>query len=248
MRNVEYLDLANGEREKSFFFVLNAYLHSRIDRKRESVDDEEVNVYMAHLLHSLVDGRFYTDNQKLLATTPADVFTKGEECDSNRHKLNVYRANADHRFISFGLFSGFGSHRSRYGASQNTSAAYLEQAQQFYSWAAVFSSRLPRKYRGLSETLEKIADQFEIYLEILGHMGSKYFNLLQRLTTGEVFHLEREINDRAKPAICEVALDRMLDAYNCWQSHRNEKSRTQFVEARERYSALNPKFSIQNLD
>ena len=77
MRNVDYLDLANGEREKSFFFVLNAYLHSRIDRKCESVDDEEVNVYMAHLLHSLVDGRFYTDNHELLATTPTDVFTKG---------------------------------------------------------------------------------------------------------------------------------------------------------------------------
>ena len=89
MRNVDYIDLANGEREKSFFFVLNAYLHSRIDRKRESVDDEEVNVYMAHLLHSLVDGRFYTDNHQLLATTPADVFTKGEECDSNHHKLKV---------------------------------------------------------------------------------------------------------------------------------------------------------------
>lgn len=248
MRNVDYIDLANGEREKSFFFVLNAYLHSRIDRQRESIDDEEVNVYMANLLHSLVDGRFYVDNHELLATTPIDVFTKVEESRSNHHKLKVYRANADHRIISFGLFSGFGHHRSRYGASQHSSEAYLEQAQQFYSWAALFSSRLPRKYCGLSATLEKIADQFEIYLEILRHMGSKYCNLLQRLTTGELFHLEREINDRARPAICEVALDRMLDAYNSWHANPSDERRAEFVEARERYAVLDPEFATQDLD
>lgn len=248
MRDVNYFDLANGERETSFFFVLNAYRHSKIDRKLESVDDEEVNVYMAHLLHSLVDGRFYIDNRELLAATPADVFEKGEEIDSNHHKLKVYRANADHRFISFGLFSGFGGHRSRYSAHQRTNETCLEQAQQFYSWAALFCSRLPRKYRGLSTTLAKIADQFEIYLDILAHMGSKYFNLLRQITAGELFHLEREINEQAQPAICEVALDRILDAYNCWQSERSKESRAQFVDARQRYGALNPHFSTSHLD
>ncbi len=68
-----YVDLGNGEREPLLFFLLNAYLQSRIETHHESDGDEEVNVYVAGLLHSIVDGSFYADNHGLLAASPLDV-------------------------------------------------------------------------------------------------------------------------------------------------------------------------------
>ena len=95
MDSTAYLDLRNGEREPLFFFMLNAYLQSRIETDHESDGDEEVNVYLAGLLHSLVDGRFYADNVDRLATSALDVCQKAEESGTDRGKTNVYRTNAD---------------------------------------------------------------------------------------------------------------------------------------------------------
>lgn len=234
MRDADYIDLQNGEREPIFFFMLNAYLCSRLDTDQESEEDEEVNVYMAHLLHSLVDGSFYTANAEVLADAPLDVFAKVEESESDRHKLKVYRTNADHRLVSFGLFEGFGGHQGFYRKTHTPQETYLEQAQQFYGWAACFSERLPR-HKGLAGALHKLARDFEMYQSILSHMGSTYFGLMSRLSPGQVYHLERQAHEAAKPALREGALDRMLDAYSQWQCEPNAEHRQRFQEACARY-------------
>ena len=108
MQTATYFDIDSGERETVFFYMLNAYLHARIDTQNESDGDEEVNVYMSHLLGSLVDGSFYVRNGDVLASTPVDVLHRIEADDSDRHKVNVYRGNADHRLIAFGLFERLG--------------------------------------------------------------------------------------------------------------------------------------------
>ena len=141
MDSTAYLDLRNGEREPLFFFMLNAYLQSRIETDHESDGDEEVNVYLAGLLLSLVDGRFYADNVDRLATSALDVCQKAEESGTDRGKTNVYRTNADHRLMAFGLFSGFGDHVSLYRRGTTPDEAYIDEARQFYSWAGAFCSR-----------------------------------------------------------------------------------------------------------
>ena len=109
MDSTAYLDLRSGESEPLFFFMLNAYLQSRIETDHESDGDEEVNVYLASLLHSLVDGRFFAASVDRLASSALDVCQKAEESGTDRGRTNIYRTNADHRLMAFGLFSGFGA-------------------------------------------------------------------------------------------------------------------------------------------
>ena len=112
MQSAMYLDLDSREREQIFFYLLNAFLCSRLDTGNETEEDESVNVYMAQLMHALVDGSFFSHRSEMLATTPSDVHSKVEEQESDRYKFQVYRANADHRLVAFGIFSGFGDRRS----------------------------------------------------------------------------------------------------------------------------------------
>lgn len=247
MQDTDYIDLKNGEREKIFFYMLNAYLCSRLDTECESNEDEEVNVYMAHLLHSLVDGSFYTDNAEVLANTPMDVYSKVEE-GSDRHKMKVYRTNADHRLVAFGLFAGLSGHQGLYRKAMTPPAAYLEQAQQYYGWAASFSQRLPGKYAGLSSALHKLARDFETYHSVLNHMGANYMGLMARLSPGELFHLQREAHDGAQPALREQALDQMLDAYGRWRREPNAEHRQSFREACARYQEMDADFSAEAWD
>lgn len=242
MESPEYLDLDNGEREPFFFFLLNAYLQSRIETRNESDGDEEVNVYLAGLLCSLVDGRFYTCNLDRLAASPADVCQRVQTCGSDRAKAEVYRANADHRLVAFGLFSGWGDHVSLYRRATTPDEAHIEEAQQFYGWAALLCGRLPSRYRGLKVTLEKLADGFETYRHILAHMGANHLDLLQRLSPGEAYHLERAAHEAALPQIEGHALDRMLDAYNRWRAEPCDGTRTRFFQESLPYRQLRPGF------
>lgn len=43
MQDASYLNIDTGERETVFFFMLNAYLLSRIDTEHESTEDKEVS-------------------------------------------------------------------------------------------------------------------------------------------------------------------------------------------------------------
>lgn len=247
MDSSTYLDMDNGDREPLFFFLLNAYLQSRIETGNESDGDEEVNVYLAGLLHSLVDGRFYVDNAERLATSPVDVCQKAEASGSDRGKAHVYRTNADHRLMAFGLFSGWGEHTSFYRRTMTPETAYIEEAQQFYSWAALFSARMPARYRGLALTLAKLAEGFDTYHTVLLHMAGSHLNLIRRLTPGQTFHLERAAHEAALPGIQAEALDRMLAAYNAWRHDPTPEARKQLKQAGAAYKKLRPNANTSSL-
>ena len=232
-----YTDLQSKERETLFFFMFNAFLQARIDTGNESDADEEVNLYMAHLMHSVVDGRFYGRCAESLASSPVDVHQKVSQDETPRHKMRVYRTNADHRLVAFGLFDGDGSHRSFYRQSCAPGDP-LGEAQQYYSWAALFGKRLPAKYGGLALALEKLAERFDTYREVIGHMRAEYFGLIHRLSAGETFHLERDAHRAAIPTLQEQALEAVLEAYARWQAEPTAQNRRAFQEICEQLEAL----------
>ncbi|MEE2658352.1 MAG: hypothetical protein VX733_07600 [Candidatus Latescibacterota bacterium] len=242
MEPISYVDLSNGERETLFFFLLNAYLQSRIETDCESNGDEEVNVYIAGLLESLVDGTFYATHADVLATSAVDVTQRAQERNTDRDKAQVYRSNADHRFIAFGLFDGWGEYQSRHRLETTPRESYLKEAQQLYAWAALFCARMPKRYHGLAQTLEKMTEGFDTYLGVLNHMASNHLDFLPRLSVGEAFHLERSAHQASLPKIEEYALDLMLDAYNRWRSAPSEQTRQDFLQQSAPYRELRRDF------
>jgi hypothetical protein len=223
----QYIDVDNQERETLFFFMFNAFLQARIDTDNESDADEDVNLYMAHLLHSVVDGRFYGRGAESLASSPVDLYEKVNLEETPRHKMRVYRTNADHRLIAFGLFDGDGDRRSFYRQAC-TNPDPLGEAQQYYSWAALFGKRLPSQYGGLAQALEKLSERFDTYREVIGHMRAEYFGLIHRLSDGEVFHLEREAHEAAMPVLRDQALEVVLEIYAQWQAEPTAENRKRF--------------------
>ena len=169
-----------------------------------------------------MDGRFYADNVDRLATSALDVCQKAEESGTDRGKTNVYRTNADHRLMAFGLFSGFGDHVSLYRRRTTPDEAYIDEARQFYSWAGA-------------------------YHEVLGHMAAHHMDLMERLSPGQTWHLEHEAHEAALPQIEAQALDHMLDAYNRWRVEPNETTRKQVLEASTPYTELKSGFDPKDL-
>lgn len=239
----EFMDLKTGKQRTMLFFMIDSFLRSRIDINKETDGDEEVNVYMAHLLFSMVDGRLFSEQAGKLAITPADVFLKAEQEDFPSRKFQVYRANADHRLVFYCIFCGTGEHQSLYREQFTLPESYIEEAQTYYGRAALAARRLPARYQGLALAINKIAANFDTYRAILTHMSGNYLNLHCQITPGQLFHLQCEANKVTSPEIKKIALDYMLDAYNAWQVNPTPESEAKYRQACEQYRQTNPAFN-----
>lgn len=94
-----YTIVGGRENEQSLYFMLNALLQSRIHVNLESTDDEDVNMYLASLLHTyLSDGIHANDT---ISSYDADVVRNAVPGDL-RTRYRVYRANADHALMHAG--------------------------------------------------------------------------------------------------------------------------------------------------
>ena len=107
---------------------------------------------------------------------------------------------------------------------------------------------MPEKYRGLAQTLEKLAADFETYVEILDYMSAHYFNLIQQLSPGQMFHLEREAHEAALPQLKQELMEHMIEAYSQWRLESSAENQRLFQEAYQRYQEIEEKLgaAIEN--
>jgi Skp family chaperone for outer membrane proteins len=206
------------EVEPTFFFMLNCLLYSRMETGNESNKDfydEDVNMYLTHLLCSFMQPEYHRRAKKYLSRYDANLFNKIEKSDDVRLKYTIYKTNADFLLISIGIFKN--PRHDRLDTAQlfvNSEEAHMGRAKAYYNFAYTYSQSMFRRSTGVSEVLEKLSRGFERYVEILSHMRGEYFNILDRLSAGEVYHLERDIDKQSKNKDLKVLQDAFLDKYS----------------------------------
>ncbi len=209
---------AQREVEPTFFFMLNCLLYSRLEKgypSNQEFYDEDVNVYLANLLCSFMKPEYHRRARAYLSPYDTSLFEKIENSTDTRLKYTIYKTNADFLLISIGIFDNAASRRP--DAAQlfrSTEEASMGRGKAYYHFAYTYSQSAFKKSAGITDILEKLSLGFERYAEILSHMRGEYFNILDRLSDGEIYHLERSV-DRGKATrqLAELQ-DRFLDAYS----------------------------------
>ena len=101
MKSYAYQIVGKNEREESLFFMLDALLRSRIETGEETTDDEDVNIYLANLLHAFFDHSFDRSEGCYVSRYESDVFAETEKHPSLGMRYQIYRSNDDnHRGIA----------------------------------------------------------------------------------------------------------------------------------------------------
>jgi hypothetical protein len=95
--------------------------------------------------------------------------------------------------------------------------AYIGRGKTYYHFAYTYSQQIHRKNQGVSEVLEKLSVGFDKYIKILSHMRGEYLDLAQRFSEGEVYHLERAVDESARQEILKAKQDQLLELYSMWQ-------------------------------
>jgi hypothetical protein len=248
--------LSDGDAAPSFSFMLKCLLYSRLETglvSNKDYYDEDVNVYMAHLLQAFINPNYLQRVKPYLSHYDADVFARVGDASDARLKYTVYKTNADFLLISMGIFDNAAAmqpeHRRAHGEDvewpRPSEEAYVGRGKTYYRFAYSYSQQLPRKSVAMTDVLEKLAVGFDDYLKILAHMRGEYFDLMDRLSHGEVFHLERTVNEAARGDEVREKQDILLDRFNEWNDDRTEEKWAALMETVNELKQLDPGFTFR---
>ena len=105
-----YIDLKETSRDlqPTYYFMINCLLYSRMETglvSNQDFYDEDVNVYLAHLLHSFINPEYVEQSQasSSRSTTPTCSAASSNSSDA-RLKYLIYKTNADFLLVSIGIF------------------------------------------------------------------------------------------------------------------------------------------------
>ncbi len=245
-----YVDLKETSRElqPTYCFMINCLLYSRMETglvSNQDFYDEDVNVYLAHLLHSFINPEYVEQSKRFLSKYDTDVFRRLASSSDARLKYLIYKTNADFLLVSIGIFdnpAAAGGGRPKIAPSEE---AYIGRGKTYYHFAYSYSQQMHRKNQGVSEVLEKLSVGFEKYLRILSHMRGEYLDLMKRLSKGEVYHLERSVNEASTQELLRVKQDELLELYSAWKSEPTAETEENLERVVGEIRQLNPSFKFE---
>jgi hypothetical protein len=226
-----FYDLKEHAVGKSGFFFLEHILKARAELHLESGAndlDQELNVYIAGLLESLVRSDALVKLRPYVSPFDADVRQWLLQHPGLRNAYTVYRDNADTGLLFSGLFSGF-DHEGSYHR-----VVMHEQDEQgrialYYELAASALAHLQGNNVSLVEVFEALAEHLEEMLRIVKYAANAYFDLAERLTDGSFYHLERELDALEAEKKYKEKLDEFLKCYAAYRETPSEAGKEQVM-------------------
>jgi hypothetical protein len=245
-----YVDLKDSSRDlqPTYYFMVNCLLYSRMETglvSNQDFYDEDVNVYLAHLLHSFINPEYVEQSKKFLSKYDTDVFRRLANSADARLKYQIYKTNADFLLVSIGIFDNPAAAEGHRAKMQPSEEAYIGRGKTYYHFAYSYSQQMHRKNAGVSEVLEKLSVGFEKYIRILSHMRGEYLDLLKRFSQGEVYHLERSINERSQQELLRVKQDELLELYSAWKTEPTLEREENLGRVVSEIRQINPDFKFE---
>ncbi len=244
-----YVDLKETSRDlqPTYYFMINCLLYSRMETglvSNQDFYDEDVNVYLAHLLHSFINPEYVEQSRKFLSKYDTDVFRRLANSGDARLKYQIYKTNADFLLISIGIFDN-PTAAAVARRHQPSEEAYIGRGKTYYHFAYSYGQQMHRKNAGVAEVLEKLSVGFEKYIRILSHMRGEYLDLMTRLSQGEVYHLERSMDEHSQQELLRVKQDELLELYTAWKSEPSREAEANLERVVDEIRQLNPEFKFQ---
>lgn len=245
-----YVDLKETSRDlqPTYYFMINCLLYSRMETglvSNQDFYDEDVNVYLAHLLHSFINPEYVEQSKKFLSKYDTDVFRRLATSTDARLKYLIYKTNADFLLVSIGIFDNPMIPEAHRAKLQPSEEAYIGRGKTYYHFAYTYSQQMHRKNAGVAEVLEKLSVGFDKYIRILSHMRGEYLDLMKRLSQGEVYHLERSINEASMQQLLRLKQDELLELYTAWKAQPSPETEESLERLVGEIRQINPDFKFE---
>ncbi len=232
----------SGEAVPCASFMIHGLLASRVQTglSDDELVEDDVNIYITHLLCDYIRPQYHLRMQKYVAAYDTSVFERVRTSTNTRFKYTVYKANADHILMQRGVFDSPTGNRPQAIAPALAleEGVHVGRGKAYYDYAFTYSRSLFGRHSGISDVLGKLAAGFERYLRLLAHLRGEYLNLIDRLSVGELYHLERSVNSQE----LQQLRDAFLDAYAAWRREPTPEHRERLAAAKQCLQQQDPGF------
>ena len=233
--------------EDAYFFMMNSLLHSRMEAGFPSNDggyDEDVNVYLASLLTSLIHPRSADDAARRVPLDDASLHEAAQAAGVGE-KCALYRRAADSILVSLGIFKN--ARLKRPDSKPHLAlpdAAYIGRGKAYYAIARAYAAQRYRGSSAVGDVLEKLSTGFERYLGVLSLMGGEHLNIFKQLSDGELFHLESAPRAETRDGDLAIDYDRFLDLYSSYLRRKSRRTREALLAAVRKIREIDPSFEF----
>ncbi len=242
--NCLYFDISRRERDSAIRYLLGAIINSRNEDGFPSncyVFDEDVNVYLAHLLFAVSLPEYHDMAEPYLSADSSEVMRWVNETDDQTIRYFIFKVNADHILVHTAVFEDLAAKGKRrfWGRSGKY---YRELAKLYYEQAAAYHKRIYRKRTGVGDVLDKIACYYEDYQGLLRDVRCKYFHFLNNFRDNVFQGFMREVTDYEREVKKKEYMDRFLDFYGQWLQNRDRGMEERIVHLVSELKNLDPGF------
>ncbi len=235
--------------EEAHFFMMNCLLYSRMEAgfpTNHAFFDEDVNVYLAGLLTSII----YRGGTERLAgpgaATDASLWEAAAAAPGPRERCALYRAGADRLLIALGVFRNARLRRPDSAPHLALSpAGYAGRGKAYYALARSYDAQAARRATALGDVLGKLSAGFERYVAVLSHLGGEHLNIFRQISEGEVFHLERASRASVPRESLAPLYDRFLDLYSGYLRAPSARGKRDLEAAAREIQRLDPSFTFE---
>lgn len=241
-----YFDITKQDRDSAIRFLLHDIIESRNDIHMPSnryVFDEDVNVYLAHLLFAVSLPEYREMAEPYLSPDASDILNWVKQSEDKTMRYFIYKVNADHILLHTAVFEDL-VNRTKDKTYRKTLQHYRELAKLYYDQAAAYHLRIYRKSTGVGDVLTKLSRYFEVYQETLHHMKGSYFHFVNQFRDQVFTHFWGEVKDYEKEFQKKNCMDKFLDLYGQWLRTKNPDLVQPIREAVENIRILDPRFNF----
>ena len=244
-----FYDLKTKAAQESSAFFLNNILKARTDLHLESGRhelDQEVNVYISGLLNSLSGSQSFIRQKEYISSFDSDVHHYLELHPGDRSAYVVYRENADFGLLVHGVFLGY-EHQGSYRHAVMPGADERDRIALYYKLAASALAHLQGTQRTLVAVFMALAEELPEILQILRRAAGNYFDLIERISEGSFYHLERELDNMNTNKRYGDKLDEFLKAYSEYKAAPTEERKVALLALAGELSLMNEKFKFEEV-
>jgi hypothetical protein len=242
-----YFDLEKQEREAIVNYLLQALLRARKNchlPSGEKMFDEDVNVYLAHLMFASTLSDYQELVGRYLSLSTGDLVESIEKNNDKVVRYFIYKVNADYLLIHLGIFHDLLPNASRRLAKSEHQ--WAEMGQSYYGHASQYNHQIYRKNTAVGEVLEKLAFRFEDYKKILESVSDEFFHLIKEMALSDT-HGEC-CGGKLTHLIGSLELERkqneFLDLYGKYLKTNSKDIIEPLAQAAKELKALDPSFDF----
>jgi len=231
-----FTPVATGEQEAVSYLLLSL-LKARKSLhcvSQEKDYDEDVNVYLSHLLYGYTQPGYLEKNERYVASRETDIVKKIDGSQNLGEQYFIFKVNGDERLMGLGIFRNKGrTFRDRNRFWGRSSRAYQSEARSYYGQAARWNERIYHRHTAVSEVLVKLSKNISKYVRILERVSKDYFDFFKSNFSQEYQVLE-----------ASVLKDQFLDILNQWMDTRDPGLQVRLEKIAHEIRSRDPNFNF----